>query len=102
MVSVFLLIRFCTLLINRIFASPRRSWSVFGGEMPGRNRKEAGCPRSICVPPAPDSFAIVLISDDELIQCSKIEVELSPRPQRFDGSNKDEIGRSRTETRRGR
>jgi len=64
--------------------------------------KEAGCPWPICVPPAPDSFAIVLISDDELIQRSKIEVELSPRPQRFDGSNKDEIGRSRTETRRGR
>ena len=63
--------------------------------------KEASCPWPICVPPAPDPFAIMLISDDELIQRSKIEVELSPRTQRFDGSNKDEIGRSRTETRRG-
>ena len=63
--------------------------------------KETSCARPICVPPAPDSFAIVLISDDELIQRSKIEVELSPSTQRFDGSDKHEIGRSRTETRRG-
>ncbi len=64
--------------------------------------KEAGCARAICVPPAPNSFAIVLISDDELIQRRKIEVELSPRTQGFDCSDKHEIGRSRTETRRGR
>ena len=49
---------------------------------------------TICVPAAPDSFAIVLITNDELLESGEIEVQFSACAQRLDGSDKYEIGRA--------
>ncbi len=41
--------------------------------------KETGGAWSICVPPAPDAFAIALISNDQLFQRSVVETQLASR-----------------------
>ena len=46
---------------------------------------------SVCVPSAPGPFAIVLISNDELLQSSKIELKLSPRAQGLNGPDEHEV-----------
>ena len=46
---------------------------------------------SVCVPSAPDPFAIVLISNDELLQSGKIEMKLSPRAQGLNGPDEHEV-----------
>ena len=46
---------------------------------------------SVCVPSAPDPFAIVLISNDELLQSGEIEMELASRAQSLNGPDEHEI-----------
>lgn len=60
--------------------------------------KKPGCPWAIRVPATPDSFAIVLIANDELVERGEIEVQLSARAKCLDGSDEHEIGRTRAET----
>src|SRR2546425_7226351 len=61
--------------------------------------KEAGCPRAVGIPATPNAFAIMLITNDELLESGEIEMQFSPRAQRLDGLDKHEIGRARAKTR---
>src|SRR5438876_6845440 len=60
--------------------------------------------RTIRIPAAPNSFAVMLIADDELLEGGKIEMQLPTRAQRFDSFDEDKIRRAGTKTwkRRGR
>lgn len=60
--------------------------------------EKARCAWAISVPTAPDAFPIVLISDDQVLQSGGIEIQLTPRPQRLDCFNEDQIGRARAKT----
>src|SRR5260370_16979569 len=60
--------------------------------------KEAGCPLAVGIPATPNSFAIMLITNDELLECGEIEVQFSPRATRLDRLDKHEIGRSPPKT----
>ena len=64
--------------------------------------KETGRTWPIRIPPTPDAFAIALISNDKMVQGRVVQLKLPPRAQCFDRPNENEIGRARTETRRGR
>ena len=46
---------------------------------------------SVCVPSSPDPFAIALISNDELLQSSEIEMKLAPRAQGLNGPDEHEV-----------
>src|SRR5260370_21891775 len=61
--------------------------------------KEAGCPRAVGIPATPNAFAIMLITNDELLECGEIEVQFSPRAQRLRPLDKHEIRRARAKTR---
>lgn len=63
--------------------------------------EQAGCARAICIPTAPDSFAIALIPNDEMIQGRVVELKQALLAQRFNRSNKNQIGRAGAETGRG-
>jgi len=60
--------------------------------------KEARCAWSVSVPAAPDAFPIALISNDQVLQSARIEIELAPRPQRLDCFNEDQIRCARAKT----
>ena len=60
--------------------------------------KKARCAGSISVPAAPDSFAIVLIPNDELLQGGIIEMKVASRAQSLDCSDEHQIRCARTET----
>ncbi len=60
--------------------------------------KKPGCPRAICVPATPDSFAIVLIANNELLERGEIEMKLPLCTQGFDRPDEDQISRPRAET----
>ena len=64
--------------------------------------KKAGGPGAIGVPPAPDPFAVMLISNDQLFQGGRIKVKLAPCAQGFNCPDEYEIGRAGTKTGRGR
>ena len=64
--------------------------------------KKASRTGPICIPPAPDAFAVALISDYQPLQCGVIEVQLASRAQPLDRSDEDQIRCARTETRRRR
>ena len=53
--------------------------------------KKAGCPRAVCIPAAPNSFAIVLISNDQLIERGEVELKLSAFAQGLDCANENEV-----------
>src|SRR5438046_5385638 len=53
--------------------------------------KKTGCARSVCVPSAPDTFAVALISNDESLQRGIIEVPLPVRAQSLDRPDKNQI-----------
>ena len=46
---------------------------------------------SVCVPSAPDPFAIALISNDQLVKRGEIEMKLAPRAQGLNGPDKHEV-----------
>src|SRR5438874_11589291 len=46
--------------------------------------KKASRTGPICIPPAPDAFAVALISDYQPLQCGVIEVQLASRAQPLD------------------
>src|SRR5919106_240580 len=56
--------------------------------------KKTGGARSVRIPPAPNPFAVALISNDQLFQCGVIETQLAARTQGLDGSHENEIGRA--------
>src|SRR4029077_3411092 len=56
--------------------------------------KKTGRAGSVCVPSAPDTFAIALISNDQPLQCGIIEVQLTACTQRLDRSDKNQICRA--------
>ena len=60
--------------------------------------KKPGCARAICVPATPDSFAIVLIANNELLERGEIEMKLPLCTQGFDRPDEDQISRPRAET----
>jgi len=60
--------RLCLVKVGEVLAKPQFM-------------KETGSARPIRIPPAPDSFTIVLISNDKLFQSGKIEVKLTARAQ---------------------
>src|ERR1043166_597287 len=60
--------------------------------------KETGCAWAVGVPASPDSFAIVLITNNELLESGEIEMQFSPRAQSLDRLDKHEIGRARAKT----
>src|SRR5437870_13613840 len=43
---------------------------------------------TVCIPAAPNSFAVALVADDQLIQGGEIELQLSVIAQGLDCSNK--------------
>jgi hypothetical protein len=47
---------------------------------------------AICVPPAPDSFAIALISNDQALQRGIIQMQFASRAQSLDCPDKHQIG----------
>src|SRR5436853_5323959 len=63
--------------------------------------KKTGCARSVCVPSAPDTFAVALISNDQSLQRGIIQVQLAVRTQSLDRSDKNKICCSLVKTRRG-
>src|SRR5882724_3953195 len=64
--------------------------------------KKAGSARPIGVPPAPNPFAIALISNDQLFQRGIIDVQLTAGAQSLYRPDEHEIGCARAETWRGR
>ena len=54
--------------------------------------KETRSSRSVCIPPAPDAFAIALISNDQVFQSGVIETKLTLRAQGLNGSNENKVG----------
>jgi len=60
--------------------------------------KETSCAWAISVPATPDAFPIVLISDDQVLQSGGIKIQLTPRPQRLDCFNEDQICCARAKT----
>jgi len=60
--------------------------------------KEPGGAWPICVPTAPDSFAVVLIANNKLIESREIEMKLPVRTQGFDRPDEDQVSRPRAET----
>jgi len=60
--------------------------------------KETRGARPIGIPTAPDSFAIVLIPNDEPFQSGIIEMKVPSRAQSFDCPDEHQIGCARTET----
>ena len=63
--------------------------------------KKAGRAGSICIPAAPDAFAIALIANDQSFQCGIIEMQLTTRAQSLDRPDEYQIRCARAETRRG-
>ena|SRR5438128_10995835 len=64
--------------------------------------KKAGGARSVCVPAAPDSFAITLVPDDQPFEGGVVEMKLPSPTQGLNCSDEHQIGRARAETRRSR
>ncbi len=55
--------------------------------------------RAICVPSSPDVFSIVLVANDQMLKRAKVQIKLTTFAQSFDRPDKDQICRTRTETR---
>ena len=53
--------------------------------------KKTGRAGSICIPSAPDAFAVTLISNDQPFQCGIIETQLPARTQRLDRPDENQI-----------
>jgi hypothetical protein len=64
--------------------------------------KKTGSTWSICVPAAPDSFAIALIANDQFFQGSILEMQVASRAQRLDWSDEYQIWCAGAETWSGR
>lgn len=64
--------------------------------------KKPGGAGSIRVPTTPNSFAVVLIANDEVVEGRKVERKLSTRTQRLNRSDKHVVSCARTETRKRR
>lgn len=62
--------------------------------------KEAGGAGPVRIPTAPDSFAVMLIPNNQLLERGKVELKISASPKCFDGFDEDKISRARTKTRR--
>jgi len=60
--------------------------------------KQSRRPWAVRVPTSPHALSIMLIPDNQLIQGGEIELQLAAVAQLFDGSNENQIGRSRAET----
>ena len=56
--------------------------------------KKPGCARAVCVPTAPDSFTIALVTNHELIQGGEVEIKLTVGPKRLDCLNENQIRRA--------
>ena len=54
---------------------------------------------AIRVPAAPDAFSIVLVANDQTLKRGVIQSKLTAFAQSFDRPDKDQIRRTRTETR---
>src|SRR5689334_17456709 len=52
---------------------------------------------TVCVPPSPHPFAIMLVPNDQLIQGGEIELQLATISQLLDGPDENKIGRARAE-----
>jgi len=61
--------------------------------------KKSRCPRSVCIPAAPDPFAVVLVSNHQLFESGEIQVKLAALAQCFDRFDEDEIRCAGAETR---
>jgi len=55
--------------------------------------------RAISVPSSPDVFSIVLVAYDQMLERAVVQTKLTAFAQSFDRPDKDEIRRTRTETR---
>ena len=55
--------------------------------------------RAISVPSSPDVFSIVLVANDQMLERAKVQIKLTTFAQSFDRPDKDQIRRTRTETR---
>ena len=55
--------------------------------------------RAISVPSSPDVFSIVLVANDQMLEGAIVQTKLTTFAQSFDRPDKDEIRRTRTETR---
>src|SRR4029077_2514045 len=51
--------------------------------------KKTGCAGSVCVPSAPDTFAVALIPNDQSLQRGIIEAQLAARTQSLDCSDEN-------------
>src|SRR4051794_31128574 len=80
------------------------TWLGFGEviEIPTQAKfmKQSRGPGAVSVPSSPDSFAVALIANHELVKRGKIELELPVSPQLFKRANKDKVGSAGTKTRR--
>src|SRR5579885_2209743 len=56
--------------------------------------------RAIGVPAAPDSLAVALIADDQLLENPMVEQQFAPLAQRLNGLDQDKIRSARAKTRR--
>src|ERR1051325_1918282 len=61
--------------------------------------KEARGSGTIGIPPAPDAFTIMLVTNDELIERREIELQLPAIAQRFDCLDENDVGRAGAEAR---
>jgi len=64
--------------------------------------KKAGCPRAVCIPAAPNSVPIVLVSNDQLIERSDVELKLSAFAQGLDCANENEVSSAGAKARKRR
>jgi hypothetical protein len=53
----------------------------------------------IGIPAAPNAFSIALIANDQALKRAVVQTKLTTFAQSFDGSDKNQIGRTRAETR---
>ena len=53
--------------------------------------KQARGAGPICIPSAPDTFAVALISDDQPLEGGIIKVQIAFRSQSFDCSDENQI-----------
>ncbi len=60
--------------------------------------KKAGSAWPICIPAAPDSFAIALIANDQFFQGSILEMKVASRAQSLDCPDEHQIRCARAET----
>ena len=61
--------------------------------------KETRGARAISIPSSPDVFSIVLVANDQMLERAIVQTKLTTFAQSFDRPDKDQIRRTRTETR---